>query len=160
MVIISMKKHSALGEENKNKAGLRFFFPTRARARAQICCVGRCFQRLFEELLQNSTDSPIILLLITSSPHFLSVHPHPLLDIWVEGDCRRRHIPMLHCTMFVYVTDAQDNAGPSSLCTGLISDSPGSNISINQNAPLSPPPPLFFFACKSNLIHPPYERRW
>lgn len=129
MVIISMKKHSALGEKNKNTAGLRFS-PHPSPSKSAVVAAASSAS------LKSCCRIPLTGRLSGSST---LLQPTFYLCILWTFDCGRRPIPMLHCTMFVYVTDAQDNAGPSSLCSGLIFplDSRGSNISINQNAPPS-----------------------
>lgn len=134
MVIISMKKHSALGEKNKNKAGLRFFFhPPRKSAgvaAASSAALRRCCRIPLTGRLSCSSSL---------------LHPTFYLCIRVEEDCRRRHILMLHCTMFVYVTEAQDNAGSSSLCTSTVADQTFQSIKTHPHLSRSLSLFLFFF---------------
>lgn len=135
MVIISMKKHSALGEKNKNKAGLRFFHHHYPRTSAVVaaassaslrsCCRISLIGRL------SRLSSLLHPTLCASSGHLggrrLQMSPHP-------------DAPLHH----VCVRDRSAGQRRFQLTLHRINsplDSGGSNISINQNTP-PPPPPL------------------
>lgn len=143
------------GEKQKHSR-IKIFSPPLPK---QICCCRRSFQRLFKELLQNSTDRPIIRLLNTSSAYFLSVHP---MDIWLRTSTHP-DAPLHH----VCVRDRRAGQRRSKLTLLRINFPPRQSrikhFNQSKRTPifLSLPPPLspFSFACKSNLNHPPYERR-